>query len=223
MKREETLEAIGPVRQNPAAPGLLVVGFRAWSAAWPETASADPLREELEVGTTRAVHDVEGGRLALTAREHDSLEDALEGLADTLEANQLAELPRGPDGLGEAAFVHPPQAPPAAFFVRGNLVLSVTSFGAGPVDALPYARRIDAELAERPAEVREDGIEVVEEGKTLRVEARWAGPDAYLKYMAPGGRLRKAEDGVVVEGEPEAVEVFVVERGRPTRGRRIRG
>ncbi len=223
MLREKTLEAIGPTRQDPEMPGLLVTGFRAWAVGPPESASGEPMREELSPGRTRAVYDVAGGRIALDAVEHGSVDEAFAGLADHLEDNQLAEVPRGPEDLGEVAFRHPEQAPPAAFFVRGNLVLAVLSFGQERVDVLPYARRVDSELAGRPEEFREDGIEVTEKGPALRARPRWGGPDTYLKFLAPGGRLRKKEEEVVVEGEPDFVEIFAVEPGRETYGRRLRG
>lgn len=222
MQREKTLEAIGPARQDPEMPGLLLVGFRAWAVGPPESASGEPMREDLNPGRSRAVYDVAGGRIALDVVEHDSMEESFEGLADHLENNQLAEVPRGPQGLGEISFHHPEEAPPAAFFVRGNLVLSVLSFGHEPVEVMPYARRVDSELAGRPEEFREDGLEVTKKGPVLRARPRYGGPDTYLKFLAPGGRLRKEEDGVVIEGHPDFVEVFAVERGRETFGRRLR-
>lgn len=224
MLREKTLEAIGSYLKDPRMPGLLLLGFKAWAVTPPERTSGEPLEERLGPAASRAVFDVPEGRIALAVRERGSVEDALQGLADQLEGNQLAELARAPDELGEIGFVHPPQAPPAVFFVRGNLVLTVASFGRAHVDVLPFARRVDAELAERPEEVREGGIDVTEKGRAIRARARWAGPDAYLKFLAPGATLRK-EDGeaVVVEGEPRTLEVYVIERGRETRVRRLRG
>jgi hypothetical protein len=210
MEREKTEQAIASVLDSPAEPGLLFVGFKAWSTEAPGQ-SDDALRERLAPSSSRAVWNVPDGRLALTATEYDSVE-----------ANQLADVPEGPDDLGEASFVHPPEAPPAAFFVRGNLVLSVASFGPAPVDVLPFAREVDGALAARPEDYREDGIDVAHEGRIIRATARWGGPDAYLKFMAPGAVLRKRDDAVEVDGDAEEVAVYVEEPGRETYGRRLR-
>jgi hypothetical protein len=221
MEREKTEQAIASVIDQPAEPGLLFVGFKAWSIRAPGQ-SAEALRERLAPLSTRVVWDVPDGRLALTATEYDSLDAALRALVDHLEANQLAEVPAGPEELGEASFVHPPQAPPAAFFVRGNLVLVVASFGSTPVDVLPLARDVDGVLASHPEEYREDGIDVEQEGGIIRAQPRWGGPDAYLKFMAPGAVLRKRDGAAEVEGDTEDLAVYVVELGRETYGRRLR-
>lgn len=146
MQREISMKAIAPVleraRESSMIPGIGTA--KAWAGPQPEGVLA--LQERLDANSTRAVWDLERGRIALTVTEHRSTRDALNALADELEANQLAELPLGPPDLGEISFVHPPEAPPAVFFVRGNLTLSVHSFSRERVDVLPFARRVDEAL-----------------------------------------------------------------------------
>ena len=144
MQREISMKAITRVLGQPRDPGLLLRGVQAWTVPQPNGVLA--LREQLDENSTRAVWDLERGRIALTVTEHNSLQDALNALADELEANQLAELPLGPADLGEISFVHPVNAPPAVFFVRGNLTLGVHSFSREPVDVLSFARRVDEAL-----------------------------------------------------------------------------
>lgn len=219
MLRENAWKIIGPVTQQPHQPGLLFVGFKAWSG--PQAGPEDPLREHLIEHVTRAVWDLEDGRLALAAMECDSTGEALERLADQLEDNQLAEVPPGPGDLGEVSFVHPTGVSPAVFFVRGNLMLSVFSFARAPAEVFPFARELDAALSSRPKQVREDGLEVTEEGQMIHARAVWAGPDAYLQFFAPGATLLKRGSSVEVRGEPAEVEIYAIERGREIYGRRL--
>lgn len=214
MRREDSMKAIGPVLDHPREAGLLLIGFKAWSGPQPEGQAA--VREHLGKTSSRAVWDQQRGRIALTATEHASTRDALEALADELEANQLADVPRGPDDLGEMSFVHPPPAPPAVFFVRGNLTLAVYSIGREPIDVISFARRVDAALLARPEGAREDGIDMTHENGRLRATPKWRGADGYLKVIAPGGAPRKEGDQIVVTECPDGVEVFYVEPGRET-------
>ena len=146
MQREISMKAIGPVleraRESKVSPALGTT--EAWAVSQPDGVLA--LQERLDEHSTRAVWDLARGRIALTITEHPSRPAALNALADELEANQLAELPLGPSDLGEISFVHPPQAPPAVFFVRGHLTLVVHSFSREAVDVLPFARRVDDAL-----------------------------------------------------------------------------
>lgn len=140
MRREEVMKAIEPVLARVRDAGR-VQAAEAW--AGPQPGGVLAVRERLDTNSTRAVWDLDRGRIAMTVTEYGSVQEALHGLADQLEANQAAVLPQGPAELGEISFVHPPEAPPAVFFVRGNLVIAVYSFSREAVDVLPFARRVD--------------------------------------------------------------------------------
>ena len=211
MQRENSMKAIAPVLDHPRDGGLLLVGFKAWSGPQPDGEPA--LREQLDATSTRAVWDLDRGRIALTVNEHRSVQDALSALADELEANQLAEVPRGPEELGEISFVHPSNAPPAAFFVRGNLTLGVYSFGREPVEVVPFARRVDAELLARPADARGGGVDVQRGERGFRVKPKYAG-EGYVKVFAPHANVRKVGEEIVIDGSDEGLDIYYVERGR---------
>jgi len=219
MHIEEAKKAIDPMIDKARVEGLLLVGFKAWAAPDAPGFRAG-LRERLGAKTTRAVWDDperRGARIALRVIEHASSRQALDGLAETLAANQLADVPRGPDDLGVVSFAHPQGVPPAVFFVRGNLTLLVTSFGNEAVDVLPFARTVDRELTSRPREFREGGIELTAPNlKTIEIKPRWAGEDAYIKVIAQGAELTSRGGTVEIAGDAGVVEVFVIERGRET-------
>ena len=222
MRKEISMKTIAPVLENPRERGLLLLGFKAWSGPQPDSEPA--LREQLAPASSRAVWDLERGRIAFTVNEHRSVQDALVALADELESNQLAELPRGPEDLGEVSFVHPPQAPPAVFFVRGNLTLGVFSFGREPVDVVPFARRVDAELRATPSGAREGNVELREDRGGLRIDTKYPSRDAYVKVVARGAALSKSGEAVSIEGRADDVEVYYLEPGRePQRATAGRG
>ena len=214
MQRELSNEAIKPVIANPKNAGLLFIGFKAWAAPSPDGAVLE--RQQLSARRSRAVWDLQQGRVALTASEYPSLADALRGLGVELEYNQLREVPRGPGDLGEISFVHPPEAPPATFFVRGNLALAVHSFGREPVDVLPFARQLDTELQSRPRDAREGGIDLAFNDLGFRVVPKWRGADAYVKVVAPGGTLWLEDETVRMGGAMNEVVVYSLEPGRET-------
>ena len=216
MQRDLSNEAIEPVIANPKNAGLLFIGFKAWAAPRPDGAS--PERQQLSARRSRAVWDLQQGRVALTASEYPSLTDALRGLGVELEHNQLREVPRGPEDLGEISFVHPREAPPAAFFVRGNLALAVHSFGREPVDVLPFARQLDRELQSQPLDARDGGIDLAVNDRGFRVVPKWRGADAYVKVVAPGATLWLEDDAVRMSGAPDKVAVYSLEPGRETYG-----
>lgn len=214
MQRDLSNEAIEPVIANPKNAGLLFIGFKAWAAPRPDGAS--PERQQLSARRSRAVWDLQQGRVALTASEYPSLTDALRGLGVELEHNQLREVPRGPEDLGEISFVHPREAPPAAFFVRGNLALAVHSFGREPVDVLPFARQLDADLQSPPRDAREGGIELAYDDRGFRAVPKWRGPDAYVKVMSPSATLSLDGDLVRIGGARGEFTVYSLEPGRET-------
>ena len=215
MRSEESMKAIEPLIANPKTAGLLVIGFKAWAV--PEEPEAElTMREQLTPASTRAVWNLRkssDARLAVTTTEHASVRDALRALAHELEGNQLATLPRGPEEIGEISYVHPKEAPPAIFFVTGNLTVGVFSFGREFVDVLPFAQRIDTDLRSTPRDAREGNIDIERDQRGLRVKSRWPGADGYVKIVAPGSDLRKKDDGI--EGI-DAAEVFYIEKGRET-------
>jgi hypothetical protein len=147
MQREITMKSLAPVLERNRGSNARVSEYRAWSA--PAAGGTLSMREQLGANSSRAVWDLDRGRLALTVTEHASVADALNALADDMEANQLAELPRGPEDIGEISFVHPEPAPPAVFFVRGNLTIGVFSFGKEQIDVLPFAKRVDDDVLQR--------------------------------------------------------------------------
>lgn len=132
--------------------------------------------------------------------ECTSADGALDALGDRLEYNQLAQLDPGPAGLGYVSFVHPAGAPPAAFFVRGNLCTMVASIGRRAVEILTWASRLDSNLADRPAISREGVIlrprnGGARTGTPLPVELEIPldfQPDL-VKVFAEGARLAQSE------------------------------
>ena len=223
MRSEESMKAIEPLIVRPKTAGVLFLGFKAWAVAG-DPGSELALREQLAAGSTRAVWNLRGSadtRLAITATEHASARDALRALAQELEGNQLATLPRGPAEIGEVSFVHPAGAPPAIFFATGNLTIGVFSFGREVVDVLPTARTVDAELRETPPSAREGGIDVYSMEREVRVQPKWGGPDGYLKVIAPSSDLRKEGNAITGLADQDA-RVYYVEPGRETYGMNLR-
>lgn len=223
MRSEDSMKLIEPLIARPRDAGLLLVGFKAWAVSAPQESELS-MREQLSPASSRAVWNLRGrpdSRIALTASEHASVRDALRALAGELEANQLATLPQGPSDLGEISFVHPRGiAPPAAFFVSGNMTLGVFSFGREPIDVVPFAQRVDADLRARPSDARDGGLDLTYEAGGLRARPRFAGPDGFLKVIAPGSDLRN--DGGTIAGATGEVEVYYLEAGRETYSARVR-
>jgi hypothetical protein len=217
------MKTIEPLIARPRTAGLLVIGFKAWAV--PGASEAElALSEQLAPGSSRAVWNLRqspDARIAVTATEHASVRDALKALAQELEGNQLATLPRGPEEIGEISFVHPPEAPPAIFFVTGNLTIGVFSFGRELVDVLPAARTIDADLREKPQSAREGGIDVFFVEREVHVKPKWEGRDGYLKVIAPSSDLRKEGDTITGIAEGDA-HVYYVEPGRETYSMNLR-
>jgi hypothetical protein len=211
----------------PPGPSELFRGVVAWPgdvAGW-RRASRETLAETPGRVVRRTVWDHPEGpdrRLAVDVIECASVRGAVEALADRLEWNELATLPEGPRGLGIAAFAHPEGVPPAVFFVRANLCVSVVSFARRSTPVVPVAERLDRRLATPPAAAP----------PTLHLEAtrRFRGmvtlavrpslslvEDGYLRYEASGADLEVRDDDVVVirrTPAPAQVQVFAIEPGR---------
>src|SRR3989442_7850121 len=112
VQREESMKLIRPRMNTARRGGWLLMDFKAWAA--PVAIGPLSMRERLDRWRTRAVWEDRahaGARLAVTVTEHVSATEALQALAIDLEANQLADLPAGPSGLGEISFVHPDGVP----------------------------------------------------------------------------------------------------------------
>ena len=163
-------------------------------------------------------------RILIDVVECDSTAEAVETLADLLEGNQLAELPKGPPTLGLASFQHPQNVPPAILFTRANLAVTVASFGRLPVDVSVFAQGLEARMTERPAAVLQAlPLAAVLSGRVGEdVQLRFSAPlrkseDWYLKLFATGGTIAR-RGGQLVARSMEAgvidVEAFLVEAGR---------
>jgi hypothetical protein len=85
-------------------------------------------------------------RVAIEVSECASPQDALEALLEVLAGNQLARLEDGPSHLGFVSFQHPPGAPPAIFFARDNLCISLTSFGSRAAELSSWAEQVSRAL-----------------------------------------------------------------------------
>jgi hypothetical protein len=166
-------------------------------------------------------------RVLIDVVECVSAADAVEALGDRLQANQLAEIPEGPQALGMGSFRHPEFAPPALFYVHGNLAITVTSFGRKPVQVSNIASRLDAKLSERPIPAdtflraypmlqtqlqAKPGDDVV---LRLNLPARKR-EDSYLKVFVTGGTIARREGKLVTHSKTPGqieVEAFLVEPG----------
>lgn len=163
-------------------------------------------------------------RVLIDVVECDSAADAVEALADRLEANQLAEVPKGPDRLGLASFQHPASVPPAVLFARGNLAVTIVSFGRKPVDVVSIARRLEARLDERPAatlltlplksELRAKPGQDIHFSYSM---PKRTSEDSYVKVFVKGGTIARRDGELVTRaskaGEIE-IEAILVEPGR---------
>jgi hypothetical protein len=172
-------------------------------------------------------------RMLIDVLELPSVHQAVDALAEALEWNQLVELPEGPSGLGYASFVHPEGVSPAAFFVQGNLFISVSSYASEHLDVMPWASRLTSRLLNRPSEER-DTISlkaqrtVARTGEPLQVgyTLPWhLGDHGFIKIFAAGARLTREKAILLVTparpGEV-AIDVFAVEPGRETHAGHLR-
>jgi len=172
----------------------------------------------------------ESARVVVDVVECASAAQAVMALLDRLEWNQLAEVPAGPQGLGIASFAHPEGVPPAVFFARANLCVSVASFARRAVPVVPVATALDRRLVAEPAAG----------GPPLRVEAERGtggrpavvrvsvpyrfGEEGHLRYRARGGTLEIRDGQVVViptAGAEVQVDVFAEEAGRAAGAGRV--
>ena len=228
-------EAEEILRRIPRDGGDLFRGVSAWSADVP--AWRRSVREDLQEAPGRLLRRTvwddpkdETARVVVDVVECPSAAEAVKALLDRLEWNQLAEVPAGPPGLGIASFAHPEGVPPAVFFVRANLCVSVASFARRAVPVVAVATALDRRLVAEPASG----------GPPLRVEAERGarggpavlhvvvpfplGDEGHLRYRARGGTLEIRDDRVVVIPVPGAevlVDVFAEEAGRAAGAGRV--
>lgn len=136
-------------------------------------------------------------RILVDIRETASLEQAQQNLIELLSNNELALLPEGPESLGEISFVHPPGVSPAAFWVTGNLCISVYSLGTTGVPVLDSAGRIHTRIMEKPTG-RLKGLSLKPQKKEVALNEDVqisSGPkvperkEGYIRWFATGGDL----------------------------------
>jgi hypothetical protein len=229
---EKTYDVEALRRRVPADRAQFFVGFTPWPEdldGWRRSA-----RERHTEGPgrplSRTIWDHPSSRdvrVLIDVAEASSQEDAIESLIGRLESNQLARLTEGPSDLGSAAFAHPEGVPPAVFFARGNVCVSVVSFGSRPADVLPIARRIDRRLDERPAAARA-GLSMtsdrpqgrVDEPIALDYALTWTlGEDGYAKFFVAGATISRRDGRLFLRASRAGevtVDAFIVERGRET-------
>lgn len=217
----------------PEDAGHFYSGFTPWPEdleGWIRT-SRELLPADGERSLTRAVWDLQkdrDSRLLVDVTECGSAPDAVEALAGSLEANQLASLPAGLRGNSFVSFVHPEGAPPASFLAYANLLIVIASFGRKSVSVDPLVKlllqrlesssktdtkfgRLTAEpaLARRSQEV------------LLRYELNITPiEDSYLRFSVTGGTIFRRQGQLILRpagaGRME-VSSWLFERGRETR------
>ncbi|OGB95866.1 MAG: hypothetical protein A2Z31_08010 [candidate division NC10 bacterium RBG_16_65_8] len=164
-------------------------------------------------------------RVLVDVYETPSFADAQKCLLETLANNELLRLPDGPAGLGEISFVHPEGVPPAAFWVVGNLCMSVTSFGSKKTPALDFARRLQARAIEKPHGPKRDlrlkaeatRLKTKEETVLHLTAPRSLPEDVQYKYFATGGELFLKGDQVAVRALKRGAVAIVAYAIKPPR------
>jgi len=228
-RRDRRPDAEAILRRIPRDQSELFRGASAWAQDLPgwRRSVREELREAPDRKLRRTVWDDlrdSSARILADVVECASATAAVQALLDRLEWNQLAEVPPGPEGLGIASFAHPPEAPPAVFFARANLCVSVASFARRAAEVVPVALAIDRRLQATPTPG----------GPPIRLEMAMRGPggpaelrvtlpfqlgeEGHLRFRARGAALEISADQVVVVPEAGAerqVEVFAEEPGRP--------
>jgi hypothetical protein len=216
------------LRRIPQDGGDLFRGASAWAEDLPGwTRSVREVLQEAPARTLRrTVWDdprSNEARIVIDVVECASAPEAMKGLLDRLEWNQLAELPEGPPGLGIASFAHPEGAPPAVFFVRANLCVSVASFARRAAAVLPAATVLDRRFGAQPVVGGPPlGLDAERgtRGEVVRLRPALPfrlGEEGHLRYRVRGGTLEVRDDEVVVIPAPGAevrVELFAEESGR---------
>ena len=212
------------------------IGFTPWRddfEGW-ERSPKEFFPETPERTVTRTIWDNSKDRderILIEVAECASAEKALKALEDRLDWNQLPKLESGPKGLGYASFVHPEDVPPAVFFIRGNLCVSVVSFGRKAVEVNELARSINARLENRPRTEKTSislsiGDPRLKAGgeSVLKYSLPWRyGEEGYVTFFVSGGVLSLKEKTLFISSDEPGkltVEAYILEPGRePHAGR----
>jgi hypothetical protein len=216
------------LRRIPQDGGDVFRGASAWAEDMPGWRRS--VREDLQEAPGRRLRrtvwddpKVESARVVVDVVECPSAAEAVKALLERLEWNQLAEVPAGPQGLGIASFAHPEGVPPAVFFARANLCVSVASFARRAVPVVSVATALDRRLVAEPAAGGPPLQVEAERGARggpmlLRVGVPFQlGEEGHLRYRLRGGTLEIRDDQVVVipvTGAEVRVDVFAEEAGR---------
>lgn len=168
-------------------------------------------------------------RVLIDVTECASAEDAMASLVIRLEGNELAQLDKGPNNLGTVAFKHPKGTPPAVFFTRGNLCVSIISMARQAVDVLMLAQVLNQRLQQQPKTAR-DIIQLTPEkdrakvGEAVNVNYRlpWKlAEQGYVKFTVHGGHIARQKDTLIITGSQPGtlqLQVQVIEPGREPEG-----
>jgi hypothetical protein len=210
--------------------GLVVRNFVPWAGDFEPLVQStrDHFMEAPDRRLVRTVWDDpsdRSARILVEIRETESFEVAEKCLLEVLANNQLARLPEGPPDLGDVSFVHPEGVPPAAFWVIGNLCVSICSVGRKPIPVRDWAERLQTRLLDKPGggklglafEPAKSTGRIGQPTRLVITLARGQSPESCIKVFAPGADLSLDGDGVVVrpmESGRLTVEVYATEPGR---------
>jgi hypothetical protein len=171
-------------------------------------------------------------RVLVDVREMTSSANARKCMLEVLANNEMMRLPEGPDDLGEVCFVHPEGAPPAVFWVTGNLCVSVASFGRKSIRVLDWGYKLHSRMVDKPL-VEKLELALVPRATRMKVKEeqplgfslpRVLSDEGYFKFFVTGAELllKKGEVHVRASQQGEiVVQVFVVEPGRPAEAGRV--
>lgn len=208
-------------------------GFAPWPEdleGWTRTAR-ELLPAEGERALTRTVWDLQkdrDSRLLVDVTECGSAPDAIEALAGSLEANQLASLPVGLRGNNFVSFVHPEGVPPACFLAYANLLIVIASFGRKPVSVDPVVKRLLQRLESSSKTDSTFGRLIAEPARARRGQEVLLSyglvitpiEDSYLRISVTGGTIFRRHGQLFLRpATAPGVEVsaWLFERGREAR------
>ncbi len=214
-----------------------IAHFYSGFAPWPEDlegwtrTSRELLPADGERSLARTVWDLQNdrdSRLLVDVTECGSAPEAVEALAGSLEANQLASLPAGLRGNLFVSFVHPDGAPPASFLAYANLLIVIASFGRKSQSVEPLVKRLLQRLESSSKTDAKFGRLTVEPAHPLRnqeVLLRYdlnitPIEDSYLRFSVTGGTIMRRHGQLILRpASPGRMEVssWLFERGRETR------
>ncbi|MCP4339690.1 MAG: hypothetical protein GY799_12565 [Desulfobulbaceae bacterium] len=171
-------------------------------------------------------------RALIDVAECSSAEEAMKSLVTRLEGNELARLNKGPDDLGTISFMHPEGSPPAVFYTRGNLCISVISIAPQPVEVLKLAQTLNLRLQSQ-SKIASDIIQFkpgqdhakVGEDVSVSYQLLWKlAEQGYLKFTVHGGSIARKKDSLIITGSKPGVlqlEAIAIEPGREPDGGKL--